>query len=101
MLEAAEGLTREHPETLEPLPGQAYRWDVSADGRIEVVDRVKEMVRLGRLTFTTDLPAAVRQSDVVFIAVGTPQGDDGAADLSNLWAVGDAEEPPACDAWVL
>jgi exopolyphosphatase/guanosine-5'-triphosphate,3'-diphosphate pyrophosphatase len=27
--------------------------DVSADGRIEVVDRVKEMVRLGRLTFTT------------------------------------------------
>lgn len=27
-----EGLTREHPETLEPLPAQAYRWDVSADG---------------------------------------------------------------------
>ena len=28
-----EGLTREHPETLQPLPGQAYRWDLSADGR--------------------------------------------------------------------
>src|SRR5690348_7340150 len=27
--------------------------DVSADGRIDVVDRVKEMVRLGRKTFTT------------------------------------------------
>src|SRR5439155_1104202 len=33
--------------------------DVSADGRVEVVDRVKEMVRLGRHTFTTGrLPAA-------------------------------------------
>ncbi len=28
-----EGVTREDPQTLEPLPGQAYRWDVSADGR--------------------------------------------------------------------
>src|SRR5437773_2428391 len=35
--------------------------DVSADGRVEVVDRVKEMVRLGRHTFTTGrlLPAAM------------------------------------------
>src|SRR5438093_10489009 len=33
--------------------------DVSADGRVEVVDRVKEMVRLGRRTFTTGrLPRA-------------------------------------------
>jgi ABC-type oligopeptide transport system substrate-binding subunit len=28
-----EGLTREDPQTLEPLPGQAYRWDMSPDGR--------------------------------------------------------------------
>ena len=34
-----------------------------------------------RLTFATDLPAAVKGSEVVFIAVGTPQGDDGNADL--------------------
>src|SRR5262249_44421168 len=27
---------------------------------------------------------------IIFIAVGTPQGPDGAADLTNLWAVGDA-----------
>src|SRR5437762_4474213 len=33
--------------------------DVSTDGRVEVVDRVKEMVRLGRRTFTTGrLPPA-------------------------------------------
>jgi UDPglucose 6-dehydrogenase len=34
-----------------------------------------------RLTFSTDLPAAVKASEVVFIAVGTPQGEDGNADL--------------------
>lgn len=41
----------------------------------------------GRLHFTTDLAAAVRQADVIYLAVGTPQGDDGAADLSAIWAV--------------
>ncbi|MBF0135255.1 MAG: UDP-glucose/GDP-mannose dehydrogenase family protein [Magnetococcales bacterium] len=43
--------------------------------------------RAGRLHFTTDAPAAIRQSDVVFIAVGTPErGSDGAADLSYVYA---------------
>jgi oligopeptide transport system substrate-binding protein len=28
-----EGLTREDPRTLEPLPGQAYRWEIGEDGR--------------------------------------------------------------------
>lgn len=36
----------------------------------------------GRLTFTTDLAAAVSESEVVFIAVGTPAGEDGGAELS-------------------
>ena len=35
----------------------------------------------GRLSFTTDLAAAVKESLVNFIAVGTPPGDDGSADL--------------------
>src|SRR2546421_582163 len=34
-----------------------------------------------RISFTTDLPGSVRAAEVVFIAVGTPQGDDGNADL--------------------
>jgi UDPglucose 6-dehydrogenase len=38
-------------------------------------------LKSGRLAFTTDLAASVRQSEVVFIAVGTPQGDEGNADL--------------------
>ena len=39
-------------------------------------------VREGRLTFTTDVPAAVAGSAVVFLAVGTPPLADGSADLS-------------------
>jgi len=34
-----------------------------------------------RLTFTTDLKEAIAPSEVVFIAVGTPPGEDGSADL--------------------
>ena len=39
-------------------------------------------VREGRLSFTTDVPAAVAGSAVVFLAVGTPPLADGSADLS-------------------
>ena len=41
----------------------------------------------GRLTFTTEAGAAVRTSDVIFIAVGTPPGEDGSADLSHVLSV--------------
>ena len=40
-----------------------------------------------RLSFTTDLPAAIASADVVFIAVGTPPGEDGAADLKYVLQV--------------
>lgn len=43
--------------------------------------------REGRLRFTTDVSAAVRSSDVVFIAVGTPADEDGSADLQHVLAV--------------
>jgi UDPglucose 6-dehydrogenase len=49
--------------------------------------------KAGRLVFTTGLAAAVAQADLVFIAVGTPQGDDGSADLRALWAVVDEMAP--------
>ena len=38
----------------------------------------------GRLAFTTDLDQAVRHGEVVFIAVGTPPGEDGSADLRHV-----------------
>ena len=41
----------------------------------------------GRLTFTTDIAAAVQSSRVIFIAVGTPPGEDGSADLKHVLAV--------------
>ena len=41
----------------------------------------------GRLLFSTELGPVVRGADVVFIAVGTPQGEDGSADLSSVGAV--------------
>jgi len=44
--------------------------------------------RDGRLLFTTDLAGGIEEAEIVFIAVGTPQGDDGGADLSGIWAVG-------------
>jgi len=44
----------------------------------------------GRLSFTSNLPKAVRDSAVVFIAVGTPQGEDGSADLKHVIEVAKA-----------
>lgn len=38
----------------------------------------------GRLRFSTDLTEAVRASKVIFIAVGTPPGEDGSADLQHV-----------------
>ena len=40
-----------------------------------------------RLTFTTDTAEAVREGEVIFVAVGTPPADDGSADLQYVEAV--------------
>jgi UDPglucose 6-dehydrogenase len=45
------------------------------------------LVRHRDVEFTTDLGGAVERSEAIFIAVGTPQGDSGAADLSYVEAV--------------
>jgi UDPglucose 6-dehydrogenase len=55
-------------------------------GLLELVQR---NCREQRLSFTTDLPAAVKDAQFVFIAVGTPETATGEADLSAVWAVGD------------
>jgi UDPglucose 6-dehydrogenase len=63
-------------------------------GLLELVQR---NCRETRLSFTTDLAEGVADARLIFVAVGTPPGKDGAADLSNLWAVVDAvaEAAPA------
>jgi UDPglucose 6-dehydrogenase len=53
----------------------------------DLEELVAEGSRRGRLSFSTDLPEVVHGADVMFIAVDTPQGDDGAADLSSVGAV--------------
>ncbi len=48
-----------------------------------------EVLSSGSLTVTTDTETAVREAEVVFLALPTPQGADGAADLSAVLAVAD------------
>lgn len=45
---------------------------------------LKKNLKAGRLEFTGDLPAAVKASDIIFIAVNTPPRPDGKADLSHV-----------------
>lgn len=49
--------------------------------------------KAGRLKFTTDLAAAVQKAQLIFLAVGTPQGDDGSADLTAIWKVCESLAP--------
>jgi UDPglucose 6-dehydrogenase len=51
---------------------------------------IKRNVEKKRLSFTTDLKEGIDGSEVVFIAVGTPPGEDGSADLKHVLEV--AEE---------
>jgi UDPglucose 6-dehydrogenase len=52
---------------------------------------LEQMVRsntdVGRLRFTTDIPVGVDHGELLFIAVGTPAGEDGSADLSHVLSV--------------
>ncbi|SMC09522.1 UDP-glucose dehydrogenase family protein [Nitratiruptor tergarcus] len=48
---------------------------------------VKENFKIGTLHFSTDIKEALNKSEIVFIAVGTPQGEDGSADLQYVLAV--------------
>jgi UDPglucose 6-dehydrogenase len=51
-----------------------------------LADVVARTAAAGRLSFTTDIESAIRSSDVLFIAVGTPPSEDGSADLSHVEA---------------
>ena len=48
---------------------------------------VERNQREGRISFTTDLQTAIEGSEVIFIAVGTPAGQDGSADLKYVLEV--------------
>jgi UDPglucose 6-dehydrogenase len=61
--------------------GKIPIWEPGLEGM------VNNNVEQGRLSFTTDIASAVKASDICFIAVGTPPGDDGSADLQYVLAV--------------
>ncbi len=48
---------------------------------------IRNNLAAGRLSYTTDVARAARLSDVIFIAVGTPPGEDSSADLHHVLAV--------------
>jgi UDPglucose 6-dehydrogenase len=61
-------------------------------GRIPIYEPgLEELVKRNRaekrLTFTTNLPQGVRNAQIIFIAVGTPTGEDGSADLRHVMDV--------------
>ena len=58
-----------------------------------LAELVRRNAQAGRLRFTTDTATAIRDADVVFLAVGTPPSADGSADLSALWKVVDSIAP--------
>jgi UDPglucose 6-dehydrogenase len=66
---------------------EAAKIEALEAGRIPIYEPgldaiVERNVREGRLSFSTDTDSAVRDSLVIFIAVGTPPRDDGGTDLS-------------------
>jgi len=48
---------------------------------------VSDNIKKGKLSFTTSLYEGMQDAELVFICVGTPQSDSGAADLSAVWNV--------------
>lgn len=53
-------------------------------------DLIKSNTKENRLTFSSDLEGAVKASEICFIAVGTPQGEDGSADLQYVYNVAES-----------
>ncbi len=52
-----------------------------------LTDLLKKNIEEKRLSFTTDLEAAVKKTDVIFLALPTPQSEDGSADLQHVLSV--------------
>ncbi len=53
-----------------------------------LAELVHRNMSVGRLWFTSDLSKGIADAELIFLAVGTPQSDSGAADLNGIWAAG-------------
>ncbi len=82
----------ENGNTVTCVDNDARKVEALSRGEIPIYEPgIEEMlprnVAEERLRFTTDLPASVKASDILFVAVGTPQDEDGSADLTHVLAV--------------
>ncbi|MEL7497520.1 MAG: UDP-glucose/GDP-mannose dehydrogenase family protein [Planctomycetota bacterium] len=66
-----------------------------------LTELVQRNHKAGRLKFTTQAAEAVANAKVVYLAVGTPQGEDGSANLTALWAVVDSIAPHIGDETII
>ncbi len=55
-----------------------------------VEEYLERNIQSGRLRFTTDIAGSIREAEVIFVAVGTPPGENGEADLQYLMRVVDS-----------
>ncbi|HSW02326.1 MAG TPA: UDP-glucose/GDP-mannose dehydrogenase family protein [Sedimentisphaerales bacterium] len=77
------------------VDSDARRIEGLRHGEIPIYERgleeiVRSTVKTGRLRFTTDLKEGVSNSQIVFLAVGTPMASDGSANLDGVCAVAHA-----------
>ena len=79
----------------------ALRRDVLPIYEPGLEELVKRNQRAGRLTFSTNLGEAIQDRQIVFIGVGTPESESGAADLAAVWAVTDEIREHAADSKIV
>ena len=71
---------------LDPVKIEQLRRGVIPIHEPDLEPLVQRNQAAGRLRFTTVLPEALAEADIHFIAVGTPPGEDGSADLTHVLA---------------
>jgi UDPglucose 6-dehydrogenase len=52
-----------------------------------IEENLQSLLKCKKISFTTNLQDAIKDSDIIYITVGTPSADDGSADLSQIQAV--------------
>jgi len=72
----------------------AEKVQMMKDGKVPIYEPHLDVlfernIRQGRLSFTTDLKSAIDQAQIIFLALPTPPGEDGSADLKYVLGVAD------------
>jgi len=72
----------------------ANKVQMMKDGKVPIYEPHLDVlfernIRQGRLSFTTDLVSAIKDAQIIFLALPTPPGEDGSADLKYVLGVAD------------